>query len=66
MRITVCWSPQPRAVQELELQLPSGATVAQALEAAGVAVDGPADAQFGVWGRRVALDAGLNPRSTVR
>jgi len=47
--VTVAWSPGPREVEEQALQLPEGATVQQALAAAGV---DPAQYEVGVWGRR--------------
>jgi sulfur carrier protein len=47
--VTVAWSPGPREVQERALQLPEGATVRQALEAAGVDAT---QYDLGVWGRR--------------
>jgi sulfur carrier protein len=47
--VTVAWSPGPGEVQERALQLPEGATVRQALEAAGVDAT---TCETGVWGRR--------------
>jgi sulfur carrier protein len=52
--VTVAWSPGPRQVQEAELELPSGSTVRQALEAAGVSA--PASGLLGIWGRKVDAD----------
>ena len=34
--VLVCFSPQPREVEEVALQLPPGTTVAQAVEASGL------------------------------
>lgn len=48
--VTVAWSPGPREVQEVELQLPAGSTVADALQAAGL--DAPAPGMLGIWGRK--------------
>lgn len=67
--VVVCLAP--RRVRELELQLPTGATVADALRASGVAVPpaGAAAAEqtldFGVWGRKVALTQRLAPFDRV-
>lgn len=49
--VTVAWSPGPRVVKEAQLVLPADATVAEALQAAGVPM--PQDpAAIGVWGRK--------------
>lgn len=55
LRITVAISRQPADVQEWEVLLPAGATVADALSACGL------DAQaerlvWGIWGREGGLD----------
>ena len=58
MQISVVACLAPRQVQEWELQLPEGATVAQALHACGLATpDGSND--LGVWGRRCELSQAL-------
>jgi uncharacterized protein len=53
MRVTVVWSPSGRHVAELELDIPAGTRVAQALELAKNAhpwMEFPADgAALGVW-----------------
>lgn len=54
--VVVWWSPAPRQVWERALRLPSGATVADAVQASGVlaafpAID-PGTAVLGVWGRK--------------
>ena len=59
MQITVVWSPEPRVVHELALDLPAAACVSDALQAA--AADKrfavlPADYSFGIWNQRTALD----------
>jgi sulfur carrier protein len=65
MRVTVCWSPQPRVVHERVLELPDGATLRQALTAAGW-LAGEQDApQAGVWGRRVDLSHTLRDADRV-
>jgi putative ubiquitin-RnfH superfamily antitoxin RatB of RatAB toxin-antitoxin module len=54
--VIVCYSPAPRQVLEWPVQLPEGATVAQALQASGwpeACPDGDAaQADVGVWRRR--------------
>jgi sulfur carrier protein len=49
-RVTVCHSPGPRQVSERVLDLPAGATVADALRGCGLAA--VEDVVVGVWGRR--------------
>lgn len=51
INVTVAWSPGPREVREIQLALPAGATLAEALQAAGVAMPQDATA-IGVWGRK--------------
>jgi sulfur carrier protein len=52
-RVVVCHSPGPRRVLEHALNLPQGATVADALRRCGL---GPVqDGTVGVWGRRAEL-----------
>lgn len=63
MRVTVVWASAPRTVQEVALDLPDAATVAQALAVTGWDL-GPLDARPGglatsVWGRRVTPDTPL-------
>lgn len=53
MRVLVVHSPGPRQVVEHPLELAAGATVAEALRQAGVAV--PEGAHVGVWGRRAPM-----------
>ncbi|TSE20584.1 Protein RnfH [Tepidimonas alkaliphilus] len=60
MRVDLIWAEAPRRVREQALELPDGATVAQALAASGWDVaaalaDGTLAAS--VWGRRVAPEA---------
>lgn len=59
-RVTVCWSPAPRQVQEWVLDLPEGAIVRDALQASGwgqaLSPEAIGQAEIGVWGRRCALD----------
>lgn len=55
IRVVVVYSPQPRVVDQVELVLPNGATLLQALKASGVIdrhpeID-PARAKLGVWGK---------------
>ena len=61
MRIEVVYSPAPRRVERIELELPEGATVAEALAASGLlhrhaqldAARGAAG-NVGVWGQACA------------
>ena len=56
VQVTVCYSPAPRQVLEWVLQLPSGATLGQALQASGLPDAFPEldlrSADLAVWGRR--------------
>ncbi len=60
--VTVAWSPGPRDVQERVVQLPEGATLGQALEAAGL---DPAQCEAGVWGKRCDAAAVLRENDRV-
>jgi len=48
LRIELAWSLAPRQVTTMTLTLPAGSTIADALHASGLPVDG---APFGIWGR---------------
>lgn len=70
--VTVAVCLAPRRVRELELQLPAGATVADALRACGVDGAQPTGAapaaqalDCGIWGRKVALTQPLAPFDRV-
>lgn len=67
--VLVCFSPQPREVEEVPLQLPTGSTVAQALQASGLlAKHGLAlDEQLavGVWMKLKPLDTVLRQNDRV-
>ncbi|MFN3611480.1 RnfH family protein [Tepidimonas sp.] len=63
MRVTVVWASAPRTVREVTLDLPDGATVAQALAHTGWGL-GPIDAgpdglAASIWGRRACPDTPL-------
>ncbi|MFP8778029.1 RnfH family protein [Hydrogenophaga sp. RWCD_12] len=63
MRVTLVHSPAPREANELELALPEGASVREALERAGWQdqLQGLAAEQLtaGIWGRKTTADAEL-------
>ncbi|MEP6972481.1 MAG: RnfH family protein [Betaproteobacteria bacterium] len=55
--VTVIYSPRPRTVQEVQLQLVNGATVADALRASGLQqqfaqLASTGTCVLGVWGRK--------------
>ena len=54
LRVVVAWSPAPREVREVSLDMPAGSTVAQALAAAGWSAgpEGGAPRETGIWGRK--------------
>lgn len=62
LQINVVVCAAPRSIVEWALQLPEGATVADALKACATAQLLPAEmtsAAVGIWGRQVALDCKL-------
>ncbi len=69
MRVTVAWSPAPRQVREWHLDLPEGATVAQALAASGLAQECPdwegRGLSLAVWGRAQPADHRLRDQDRV-
>ena len=77
LHVTLCYAPQPRQVHELQLQLPSGSTVAQALHLGGwlqrfpglaSAVDGTGDGgaiTLGIWGKPTQTDTILRPHDRL-
>lgn len=69
LRISVLYSPAPREVLEIALQMPAGSTVRQALEASGLAGRFPAldlgSATVGVWGRKTTLTQVLREQDRV-
>lgn len=64
LHVTVCWSPAPREVLERSLQLPAGATVADAVRASGFAA-APAAGELGIWGRRCGAEQPLREGDRV-
>jgi uncharacterized protein len=67
MNITLVYASGPRTVHEAQLQLASGATVQQALDASGWLdrfAELPAQA-LGVWGRKAALSTVLREGDRV-
>ncbi len=69
MRVTVVYSPAPRQVREVALQMEPGATLAQALQASGLLQQHPevssAPLVAGVWGRKAALTQELRDQDRV-
>ena len=67
--MVVAYAPGPRVVCEVTLDLPEGSTVAQALDASGLAAKFPAldleRPDVGVWGRRAARNQPLRPGDRV-
>lgn len=59
MNILLVYSPAPRQVREWPLVLPSGSTVAQAIERSGILAEFPELALtrlvVGLWGRKTSL-----------
>jgi len=65
--VVVVYAPQPRVVHEVALRLPSGSTVADAIDASGLldASHEVAKVDAGVWGRRVPLQQVLRQNDRV-
>lgn len=62
VRVTLAWTPGPREVREVQLELAQGSTVADALAASGIALEGMTP---GVWGRKAATTQVLRDRDRV-
>jgi uncharacterized protein len=68
VRITVCYSPAPRLVHSLELMLPAGACVRDALAlcasdarfAAAVHPNAPVALHYAIWGTKATALQGLH------
>jgi putative ubiquitin-RnfH superfamily antitoxin RatB of RatAB toxin-antitoxin module len=57
LQVSVVFAPKARLVHEVQLSLPAGSTVLQALAASGLwAPLAKTDPAVGIWGRKVALD----------
>ncbi len=69
VRVSVAYSPRARLVDETELSLPAGATLADAIRASGVLDRHPdldlTQAKIGIWGRVQAPDTMLRERDRV-
>ena len=67
--VTVVFSPKPRQVQEVSVQLAPGCTVMQALEAsgvmAGVSPEKRQDITVGVWSRKASPDQLLRDKDRI-
>lgn len=67
--VVVAYAPAPRQVHELALKVAAGTTLAQALQASGLAALYPeldlAHAPVGVWGRRAARELVLRDQDRV-
>jgi sulfur carrier protein len=64
-RVTVLHSPAPRDVREQAVDLPEGATVADALAACGLPVPDDAARDLGIWGRKAEAGQVLRERDRV-
>jgi putative ubiquitin-RnfH superfamily antitoxin RatB of RatAB toxin-antitoxin module len=69
LRVTVIYSPAPRAVLEWSVELPDGGTVLEAMRASGLTQVLSADqwpgASLGVWGRKCRPDRVLRDGDRV-
>ena len=69
IRVTLVYSPSPRMVQEIALELPVGSTLTQALQSSGIQTMFPdLDLQqvvAGVWGRKAGLEQVLRDQDRV-
>lgn len=69
IQVSVAYSPQPRSVDEVALQLPAGSTLAQALQASGLlerhGLSADDTLSAGVWGKARPLDTVLRDADRV-
>lgn len=69
INVVVAYTPAPRQVREIALSLPAGSTLAQALQASGLAAMYPeldlAHAPLGIWGRKAAREQVLREQDRV-
>jgi uncharacterized protein len=69
LHVTVAYSPGPGVVDEVAVEVPAGATVADALRASGLLRQHPdidlATQRVGVWGKLRAMDDALRERDRV-
>ncbi|MFT3665481.1 RnfH family protein [Piscinibacter sp.] len=69
MRVSVAYSPRAGEVDEVTVELPPGATLADAIRASGMAARHPgldlAGAKLGVWGRVQPATHPLRERDRV-
>ena len=74
MQVTLAYSPAPRQVEEIHLDLPQGSTVAQALAASGWLElfpalkglpQGDSETTVGVWGQKAGLNTVLREQDRV-
>ena len=63
IKVTVVYSPEARVVHECELQLPDGATVADALRDCGW--DMPNGVTFGIWNHKATPEQVLRDHDRV-
>lgn len=63
LAVRLAYSPAPRSVHEIELSMPEGACVRDALEQAEAQdarfADLPSNASYGIWNRSVSLDQAM-------
>jgi putative ubiquitin-RnfH superfamily antitoxin RatB of RatAB toxin-antitoxin module len=67
-RVEVVFCPAPGQVDAVTLDLPAGATLADALQTSGLLARHPLDlteASFGIWGRKRPADTVLRERDRV-
>jgi len=69
IEVLVAYAPAARQVCEIALRLPAGSTVAQALQASGLAGRFPEldllQAPVGVWGRKATREQALRAQDRV-
>jgi len=69
LKLCVAYSPHARAVDCVDLQLPAGATLADAVRASGLLERHPGieleSAKVGIWGKAATLDTPLRDGDRV-
>ena len=63
IRLTLAWSPSVGTAREVEVEVGAGATVLDAIRAAGIGIDDTPS--VGIWGRACSLDVAVRAGDRV-
>jgi putative ubiquitin-RnfH superfamily antitoxin RatB of RatAB toxin-antitoxin module len=69
LRVSVVYSPQARVVDEIDVKLPAGSTLVDAVRASGIVERHPgldiSQSKIGIWGRVQPLETVLRDRDRI-